>query len=167
MLAAGLPVGGGTDATRVASYNPWIGLAWLVTGRSVGGLVMNEPADRLTRQEALALYTRGNGWFSSEEDRKGVLASGYYGDLVVLSEDYFSVPEERIRSIESVLTVVGGKIVHAAQEFSGLAPPLPPASPSWSPPSAFGGYGGANQAAKSPSQPVRPAFFDGCSCAVF
>ncbi len=167
MLAAGLPIGGGTDATRVASYNPWIGLAWLVTGRSVGGLVMNEPADRLTRQEALALYTRGNGWFSSEEDRKGVLASGYYGDLVVLSEDYFSVPEERIRSIESVLTVVGGKIVHAAQEFSGLAPPLPPASPSWSPPSAFGGYGGANQAAKPPSQPVRPAFFDGCSCAVF
>lgn len=174
MLRAGLPVGGGTDATRVASYNPWVGLSWLVTGRTVGGLVLNEEPDRLTREEALRLYTRDNGWFSGEVDRKGVLAPGAYGDLAVLSEDYFSVPDERIRGIESVLTVVGGKVVHASQEFGGLAPPLPPASPSWSPPTAFGGYGGAQAQAGSkqaggrqaaPARVQHPVF--SCSCAVF
>lgn len=169
MLAAGLHVGGGTDATRVASYNPWVGLAWLVTGRTVGGLELNRPEDRLSRHEALRLYTRANGWFSGEHGQKGVLAPGYYGDLAVLSEDYFSVPEERIRSIESVLTVVGGRIVHAAQEFGGLAPPLPPASPSWSPPASFGGYGGAAARARQQAAPQRTVapLFGGCSCAVF
>ena len=173
MLRAGLPVGGGTDATRVASYNPWVGLSWLVTGRTVGGLVLNEESDRLTREEALRLYTRDNGWFSGEADRKGVLAPGAYGDLAVLSEDYFSVPDERIRGIESVLTVVGGKVVHASQEFGGLAPPLPPASPSWSPPTAFGGYGGAQAQAggkqaggKQAAPRVQHPVFS-CSCAVF
>src|SRR5262249_41896917 len=140
MLSAGLKVGGGTDATRVASYNPWVGLSWLVTGRTVGGLALNKEADRLTREEALRLYTRDNGWFSGEEGHKGVLAPGYYGDLAVLSEDYFTVPEDRIRSIASVLTIVGGKVVHATEEFGGLAPPPIPASPSWSPPARFGGY---------------------------
>jgi hypothetical protein len=167
MLAAGLHVGGGTDATRVASYNPWVGLAWLVTGRTVGGLELNRPADRLDRHEALRLYTRANGWFSGEHGQKGVLAPGYYGDLAILSEDYFSVPEERIRSIESVLTAVGGRIVHAAQEFGGMAPPLPPASPSWSPPASFGGYGGAAPSASPAPRRASAPLFGGCSCAVF
>ena len=167
MLAAGLHVGGGTDATRVASYNPWVGLSWLVTGRTVGGLELNRPEDRLSRHEALRLYTRANGWFSGEHGQKGVLAPGYFGDLAVLSEDYFGVPEERIRSIESVLTVVGGRIVHAAQEFGGLAPPLPPASPSWSPPASFGGYGGAAARARQQAARAAPPLFGGCSCAVF
>ncbi|MFO0576419.1 MAG: amidohydrolase [Polyangia bacterium] len=167
MLAAGLHVGGGTDATRVASYNPWVGLSWLVTGRTVGGLELNRPEDRLSRHEALRLYTRANGWFSGEDGHKGVLAPGYYGDLAVLSEDYFSVPEQRIRSIESVLTAVGGRIVHAAQEFGGLAPPLPPASPSWSPPASFGGYGSAAARARQQAARATPPLFGGCSCAVF
>jgi predicted amidohydrolase YtcJ len=166
MLGAGLKVGGGTDATRVASYNPWVGLSWLVTGRTVGGLALNLEADRLTREEALRLYTRDNGWFSSEEGRKGVLAPGYYGDLAVLSEDYFTVPEDRIRSITSVLTAVGGKVVHATEEFGGLAPPPIPASPSWSPPARFGGYDSGRQAAAA-SKPGPPReLFGGCSCIV-
>lgn len=169
MLRAGLNVGGGTDATRVASYNPWVGLAWLVTGKTVGGLVLNQDEDRLSREQALRLFTRNNGWFSGEHGKKGVLAPGYYGDLAVLSDDYFSVPEEHIRSIESVLTVVGGKIVHGAQEFGGLAPPLPPASPTWSPPATFGGYGGAMARAirRASSRSARSPLLGGCSCAVF
>ena len=168
MLRAGLPVGGGTDATRMSSYNPWAALAWLVTGRTVGGLELNEAADRLTREEALRLYTSSNGWFSGEQGRKGVLAAGCYGDLALLSDDYFSVPVERIAAIESVLTVVGGRIVHAAQELGGLAPPLPPASPSWSPQSPpSGGAAQAAAIARALSRPARASFLGSCSCAVF
>lgn len=140
MLAAGLPVGGGTDATRVASYNPWVGLGWLVSGRSVGGTELLGPAERLDREEALRLYTAGNAWFSGEEGRRGQLAAGQLGDLAVLSDDYFAVPAAQIRDITSTLTVVGGRVVHAAGTFGGLAPPPLPYSPDWAPPGRYGGY---------------------------
>ena len=133
MLDMGLPVGAGTDATRVASYNPWIGLQWLVSGRTVGGTRLCADADRLTRDEALRLYTHGSAWFSGEQEQKGTLTPGRFADLAVLSEDYFAVPEGEIGSIESLLTVVDGKVVHGAGRFAALAPPLPPVSPSWSP----------------------------------
>ena len=140
MLAAGLPVGGGTDATRVASYNPWVSLWWLVSGRTVGGLEMYPPANRLDRETALRLWTEGSAWFSSEAGRKGRIAQGQLADLVVLSEDYMTVDEPRIRHIESVLTVVGGKVVHGTGGYQGMAPPLPPAAPDWSPVGYYGGY---------------------------
>jgi len=139
MLTAGLPVGGGTDATRVASYNPWVSLYWLVSGKTVGGTPMYPEDNRLSREEALRLWTAGSAWFSGEEAEKGRLAEGQFADLAVLSEDYFTVPEERIRGIESVLTVLGGKVVHAAGEFAPLAPPPLPFSPDWSPPGRYGG----------------------------
>ena len=138
MLQSGVPVGAGTDATRVASYNPWTCLYWLVTGRSVGGLQLYDENNRLEREEALRLWTEGSAWFSSEEDRKGRLAAGRFGDVAVLSDDYFAVPEDGIRDITSVLTVVGGRIVHAAGPFASLAPPLPPPSPDWSPVGVYG-----------------------------
>jgi len=140
MLAAGLPVGAGTDGTRVASYNPWVALYWLSSGRTVGGLRLFGDENRLDRMEALRLYTVGSAWFSGEEEKKGALVPGALADLAVLSADYFSIPEDEIKRIESVLTIVGGKIVHGAGEFERIAPPSPPASPGWSPVGAYGGY---------------------------
>ena len=136
----GIPVGAGTDATRVASYNPFVSLYWLVAGKTVGGTLLYPEANRLDRAEALRRYTVGSAWFSGEEDRKGSLAVGKLADLAVLSADYFSVPEEEIKGIESVLTIVGGKVVYGAEEFERLAPPPLPVSPDWSPVKAYGGY---------------------------
>ncbi|WP_435848797.1 amidohydrolase [Streptomyces lavendulae] len=149
MLDRGLTVAAGTDATRVSSYNPWVALHWLVTGRTVGGTALRPPAELLDRQQALGLYTRGGARLTGEEDVKGVLREGCYADLAVLSQDYLTVPEEVIPDLESVLTVVGGRIVHAAAEYAGLEEAAPPVSPAWSPVAHFGGYArsdGAGQA---------------------
>jgi predicted amidohydrolase YtcJ len=140
MLRMGLPVGAGTDATRVASYNPFISLYWLITGKTVGGLSMYPESNRQDRMEALRLWTVGSSWFSSEDGKKGAIAPGQLADLAVLSSDYFSIPEEEIKSLESILTVVGGRPVYAAEEFAELAPPIPPVLPDWSPVAAYGGY---------------------------
>lgn len=142
MLQAGIPVGAGTDATRVAGYNPWIGLYWLTTGRTIGGLQMYGDDNLLSREEALCLWTHGSAWFSQEEQRKGRLAVGQYADFTVLSADYFAVEDEAIKDITSVLTVVDGRVVHGDGDFGELAPPLPPAMPDWSPVRKFGGYQG-------------------------
>src|SRR5581483_10236064 len=115
-------------------------LYWLVTGRTVGGTQMYPESNRLDRMEALRLWTVGSSWFSTEEGKKGALAPGQLADLSVLSADYFSVPEEQIKAIEAVLTIVGGKVVYAAEDFSPLAPPPLPVSPDWSPVANFGGY---------------------------
>jgi predicted amidohydrolase YtcJ len=140
MLRTGLPVGAGTDATRVASYNPFVSLYWLVTGKTVGGLSMYDDSNRLDRMEALRLWTVGSSWFSTEDNRKGAIVPGQFADLAVLSADYFSVPDEEIKRLESVLTIVGGKPVYGAEEFADHAPPLPPVLPEWSPVVKFGGY---------------------------
>jgi predicted amidohydrolase YtcJ len=146
MLAMGVPVGAGTDATRVASYNPFVSLYWLVAGKTVGGTALYPEANRLDRAEALRRYTVGSAWFSGEEDKKGSVEVGKLADLAVLSADYFSVPEEEIKGIESVLTVVGGKVVYGAGEFERLAPPPLPVSPGWSPVGVYGGYHSAQPA---------------------
>jgi predicted amidohydrolase YtcJ len=143
MLDLGIPVGAGTDATRVASYNPWVSLYWMVSGRTVGRMQLYPENNRLDRLEALRLYTVGSSWFSGEEGKKGMLVPGQFADLAVLSDDYLSVPEERIRGIESLLTMVGGKIVYGAGDFGGLAPPPLPVSPEWSPVGRFGAYQGS------------------------
>jgi predicted amidohydrolase YtcJ len=140
MLRTGLPVGAGTDATRVATYNPLVSLYWLVTGKTVGGYAMYDSENRLSRMEALRLWTVGSSWFSTEQGAKGSIVAGQLADLAVLSADYFSVAEEEIKGLESVLTVVGGKPVYAAEEFANLAPPIPPVLPEWSPVAAYGGY---------------------------
>ena len=141
MLDAGLTVGAGTDATRVASYNPWISLYWMVTGKTVGGMQLASPENRLSREEALRLYTLGSAWFSGEEEQKGRIAPGQLADFAILSADYMTVPEEQIRRIESALTVTGGDVVYSADPFTMFASEqLPPVSPAWSPVAAFGGY---------------------------
>ena len=149
MLQAGVPVGAGTDATRVASYNPWVALYWLVSGRTLGGLQMYGDDNRLERQEALQLWTHGSAWFSTEQARKGRLAPGQFADCALLSADYFAVAEDDIPDITSVLTVVDGRIVHGTGPFAPHAPALPAPMPDWSPVNRFGGYQGGTLAQAS------------------
>src|SRR5271169_51575 len=140
MMEMGVPVGAGTDATRVASYNPWVSLSWLVTGKTLGGLAIYPTANRLDRETALRLWTEANTWFSTETGKKGQIKEGQLADLAVLSDDYFSVSEDRIQDITSVLTLLGGKPVHGDGDYKDLAPVLPPAMPDWSPVRTYGGY---------------------------
>ncbi|NJM89259.1 MAG: amidohydrolase [Hydrococcus sp. RU_2_2] len=140
MLEMDLPVGAGTDATRVASYNPFVSLYWLIAGKTIGGTQLYPEANRLDRMEALRLYTVGSTWFSSEEGKKGAIVPGQLADLAVLSDDFFSIPEERIKHLESVLTMVGGKVVYGAGDFTDLDPEALPVMPEWSPVAYYGGY---------------------------
>jgi predicted amidohydrolase YtcJ len=140
MLATGLTVAAGTDATRVSSYNPWLSLAWLVTGRTLSGLNLRPESDRMSREGALALYTSGGAALSGEAELKGSIRAGMYADLAILSADFFTVADDDIARIESLLTVAGGNIVYAAAEYEGLDAELPPITPLWSPVARFGGY---------------------------
>ncbi len=149
MLGRGLTVAAGTDATRVSSYNPWIALHWLVTGRTVGDLTIRPPHNRVDRETALEMFTTAGAALTGEEDLKGVLRPGFLGDLTVLSEDYFSVSDAEIPHIEALLTVVGGRIVYAAGEYEGIDEALPPVTPGWSPVAHYGGYRATPVAAPS------------------
>jgi predicted amidohydrolase YtcJ len=140
MLEMGVPVGLGTDGTRVSSYAPWPALYWAVTGKTAGGMAMWQDRDVLSRFEALRLMTAGSAWMSGEEKLKGTFTKGQYADLVVLPQDYFSIPPEKIKGLESVLTIVNGQVVYGAGPYKSLAPQLPPVSPAWSPVTSYGGY---------------------------
>ncbi len=142
MLDAGIPLGAGTDATRPASYNPWPSLYWMVTGKTIGGTQIASTDSRVSREEALRLYTVGSAWFSGEEHIKGKVAVDHYADFAVLSDDYFSVPIEDVPEIESVLTVTGGDAASTRpiRSTSSPAPELGPVSPAWSPVAEFAGY---------------------------
>jgi len=160
MLERGVKVGAGTDATRVASYNPWVSLSWLTTGKTLGGLSLYPQANLLDRETALRLWTEANTWFSNEEGKKGRIAVGQLADLAVLSSDYFTVPGDEIQDITSVLTLLGGKVVHGDGDFGKLAPALPPAMPDWSPVRAYGGYQPRRPGGQSAMAPVAT-----CGCA--
>ena len=136
----GIPLACGTDANRATSYNPWIGVHWLLTGKTLGGSKLQGEKNLLDRTEALRLFTAGGAWISSEETKKGTLEAGKLADLVVLSGDYFSMPVDEVKDLESVLTMVGGKVVYAAAPYAQLdAPPLP-SLPDWLPVRHYGGY---------------------------
>ena len=158
MLEMGVPVGAGTDATRVSSYNPFLSLYWLVTGKTVGGLSLYPEENRFDRAKALELYTVGSSWFSTEDGKKGSLAPGQLADLAVLSSDYFSIPEEEIKNLESLLTMVGGKVVYAAGEFSRMAPAELAVSPDWSPVKQYGGYARAGSMAGATACEAMPSY---------
>ena len=142
VIEAGVPLGLGTDATRVASYNPWPALYWATTGRSMGGTELHGERHRLTREEALFHYTVGSAWFSQEERVKGRIKPGQYADLAVLNAPYLDVADDDLKAIESDLTILAGKPVHSVGEFKGLAPELPQILPAWSPVRTYGGYQG-------------------------
>jgi predicted amidohydrolase YtcJ len=140
MLEMGVTVSAGTDATRVASYNPWVSLYWMVTGKTLGGLRLTPERNTLDRETALRMWTENVTWFSNEEGKKGRIAVGQLADLAILDRDYFDVPGDDIQDITAVMTMVGGKVVHGVGDYAGLAPPMPPAMPDWSPVRTFGGY---------------------------
>jgi predicted amidohydrolase YtcJ len=108
---AGIPIGLGSDAMRVASYNPWASMQWFLTGLTISGTPTLRPPHLLTRHEVLRGYTAGGAWFSFEEKTRGRLVPGYLADLAVLSDDYFEVPESQLHLITSELTLLGGKPV--------------------------------------------------------
>jgi predicted amidohydrolase YtcJ len=140
MLEKGVPLALSTDGFRATSYNPWITIAWAVTGKSVSGSEVLAENNRLTRAEALKLFTLGSAWFEYAENEKGRIAPGNLADFALLDADYFEVPKDEIKNIRSVLTVVGGRVVFGTVEYSSLAPKLPPVIPEWSPVKYFGGY---------------------------
>jgi predicted amidohydrolase YtcJ len=166
MLEMGVKVGAGTDATRVASYDPWNALYWLSTGKTLGGLTLYPEQQRVDRSMALDMYTRANAWFSGEEGLKGQIKMGQLADFALLSEDYFSVDDEDIRQIVSLMTVVDGKVVYAAAPFDTFDPPLPPPMPDWSP-VAFGSrYWKSGQAQADSRNSRRAAVARGPGCGV-
>ena len=113
----GVVIGAGTDAHRVASYNPFTCLQWMLDGKTVEGISMRAAEERPSRADALRMYTIGSAWFAHADDRRGSLEVGKLADLAVLTKDYMAVPVEQIGSIESLLTMVGGKIVYATSPF--------------------------------------------------
>ena len=140
IMEMGIPLGAGTDGTRVASYNPWPALYWLVSGKTVGGTRLSETSNLLSREEALCLYTKGSAWVSKEENVKGTLEKGMFADFTILSEDYFTIPEKQINNLKAVLTVVDGKVAFADNEYQSMNPQLPEIIPNWSPVKYYGGY---------------------------
>jgi predicted amidohydrolase YtcJ len=140
LVESGIPLGMSTDAFRAATFNPWVGLSWMVTGKSVSGSEVLAKEDRLTRAEALKLFTAGGAWFMNADSEIGILAPGRLADFAILDRDYFMVPDEQIKSVSSVLTILNGRVVYGAQEYSALTPMLPAVLPNWSPVKYFGGY---------------------------
>jgi predicted amidohydrolase YtcJ len=142
LVDSGVPLAMSTDAYRAATFNPWVGISWMVSGKSVSGAEVLAKDNRLSRAEALKLFTRGATWFMNTEAEMGRIASGHLADFILLDRDYFSVPESQIKSITSVLTVMDGRVVFGAQDYSMLTPSLPEVLPAWSPIKYFGGYHG-------------------------
>jgi predicted amidohydrolase YtcJ len=163
ILAQGVRTSAGTDATRVASYNPWVSLAWLVTGRTVSGLRIYPQHNCLDRETALRMWTENVAWFSDEEGKKGRIAVGQLADFIVPDRDYFSCRDDELADITSDLTMVGGKVVYGAGEFARYDQPPPPAMPDWSPVRSFGGYG-AWAASAAQDQAVRYQATARCGC---
>jgi predicted amidohydrolase YtcJ len=116
----GVHIGGGTDAHRVASYNPFTSLQWFLDGKTVIGTPIRGPEETPTRLQALRFYTMGSAWFSFDDDTRGSLEVGKLADLAVLSQDYLTVPLDEVGNLESVLTLLGGEVVYAAGDFAAL-----------------------------------------------
>jgi predicted amidohydrolase YtcJ len=166
ILEAGVKVSAGTDATRVASYNPWVSLNWLVTGRTVGGMGLYPRRNCLDRDDALRMWTVNGTWFSNEEGKKGAIKAGQFADLMVPDRDFFACSEDEISGTSSLLTMVGGKIVYAAGAFAALDEgELPPAMPDWSPVRRFGGYAGWGDAPSASAVAVQRQAAASCACA--
>ena len=139
LLILSLYVAWGTDGTRVASYNPWVSLYWITTGKSIGGTTVMAKENTLDRITALKLMTTG-GYTLLKENNKGKIQKGFYADLVILDKDYFSVADEALPAINSLLTIVDGKVVYGTADYESEAPAKVPVIPAWSPVKYYGGY---------------------------
>lgn len=140
LVDSGIPLAMSTDAFRASTFNPWVGLSWMVTGKSISGSEVLASDNRLTRAEALKLFTAGGAWFMDAESEAGTIAPGRLADFALLDRDYFSVPDDQIKSVSSVLTVMDGRVVFGAKDYDDLSPALPAILPAWSPVKVFGSY---------------------------
>jgi predicted amidohydrolase YtcJ len=166
MMAAGVKISAGTDATRVASYNPWVSLAWLVTGKTVAGLRLYPQRNCLDRETALRMWTDNVTWFSNEEGKKGRIQGGQLADLMVPNRDYFACGDDEIADITSDLTMIGGKVVYGAGDFAPFdKSEPPPAMPDWSPVRSFGGYGAWGDAKATGKSELGQKLAMSCGCA--
>ena len=167
MLEKGIRTSAGTDATRVASYNPWVSLSWLVTGKTVGGLRIYPQRNCLDRETALRMWTENVAWFSNEEGKKGRIEAGQFADLIVPDRDFFACAEDEIADTTSLLTVVGGMVVYGTGEFASFddsAPP--PAMPDWSPVRRFGGFAAWKNASGNGEAALQQVAAASCGCAM-
>ncbi len=162
ILAAGVKVSAGTDATRVASYNPWVSLAWLITGKTVGGMRLYPQRNCLDRETALRMWTENVTWFSNEVGKKGRIEAGQLADVIVPDRDFHACAESDIADTTSLLTIVGGRVVYAAGPFQAYDEAPPPAMPAWSPVRRYGGYAAWGQGAQN-NQKLKPALACACS----
>lgn len=140
MMDMGIKVGMGTDGTRVASFNPWVGLYWLTSGKTLGGLKYMAEENILDKNAAIKLFTQGSAALVRLDADRGMLKENYLADFILLSDDYFTATEEQILNMQSVLTIVNGKVVYGSQEFEQYAPQKVKAIPQWSPVNYYGGY---------------------------
>jgi predicted amidohydrolase YtcJ len=108
-----IPWGLGSDATAVTPSSPFYTLWFAVSGRMLGGTVVNRQT--ITREEALIAHTRNNAYFMFQEANLGSLQPGKYADLLVLDRDYLTVPADAIKDIQPLMTMVGGKVVYEAK----------------------------------------------------
>jgi predicted amidohydrolase YtcJ len=120
LLESGIALGAGTDGGVVGPLNPWLALYYMVTGKDAGGDLLI-PGEQIGRKDALRLYTANAAWFNFEENVMGTIEPGKLADLVVLDRPYLTIPEEEIKQVKPVLTMVGGRVVHARAPFDGLA----------------------------------------------
>ena len=166
MLEKGVKVSAGTDATRVASYNPWVSLAWMITGRTVGGMHIYPRRNCLDRETALRMWTENVTWFSNEEGKKGRIEKGQFADLIVPDKDFFSCGEDELSFLTSDLTMVGGKVVYGANDFANLdEDSVPPATPDWSPVRTFKGYAAWGEPEGAGKNSLRRTAISSCGCA--
>jgi predicted amidohydrolase YtcJ len=140
LFDSGVHVAMSTDAFRAATFNPWVGISWMVTGKSVSGSEVLAKDNRLSRAEALDMFTWRAAWFMNAESELGMIAPGYLADFTLLDKDYFTIPDNQIKSVAPVLTIMDGRVVFGTQQYRALSPTLPDVLPSWSPVKYFGGY---------------------------
>lgn len=119
-LDLGIPCGGGTDATNVAAQNPWLHIYHMVTGLNNAGTLSN-PGQQISRIQALKMFTSGSAYLTFDEDKVGSIEEGKLADLVVLSDNVLTVPDDKLKKLSSNLTILGGNVVHAAGRFAALA----------------------------------------------
>ncbi|MGR9193492.1 amidohydrolase [Rhizobium leguminosarum] len=166
MLEKGVKVSAGTDATRVASYNPWVSLSWMITGKTVGGTSLYPRRNCLDRETALRMWTENVTWFSNEEGKKGRIEKGQFADLIVPDKDFFACAEDEIPFLTSDLTMVGGRIVYGSGDFASLDDnPVPPAMPDWSPVRIFKGYAAWGEPEGAGKNSLRRTAISTCGCA--
>jgi hypothetical protein len=142
LVDSGIPLAMTTDAFRATTFNPWVAISWMVTGKSVSGNEVLAKHNHLSRTEALNLFTKGAAWFTDAQAELGRIAPGNLADFAILDRDYLNVPEEEIKHVTSVLTALDGRVVFGAGDYSSLAPSLPEILPHWSPIKYYGGYYG-------------------------